>query len=412
MKSKLKKHILTLIFFIGIMSLLTACGEKVHTYNTEDYVAIVMHGINGDGRAEIFPDREKFYALIDNDLFDGKGTEVQLAQIEVNVYDSTDIIVNENTDGLSNGDKLTIKVTADNDRLKEHGIAFSENEYVYIVEGLEEAREIDLFSDIKITYEGVSPYAKAAVEYIGEDEFIKDHVNIFIPYPNNIANGDELEIQAIYSPFTAEENNVIIKEDETTVTVSGLDEYLDQKPEDGEAEMDKFLDDYIKKYISESDSFADGKEISSAYLLKDAPSTSNIYKILDLKNAEPIEKMVLTGNLYANHKNEYLIFYKLNFDIEKTENENEWIFGSGDDMYDGKEIGYKTVSDDVYYCVYLFDVIRKADGTIEYDTENYGRQYYGREVFLYNLTGKPYEDVREQFLKDNSSYEIVYSEKY
>jgi len=411
----MKRLILSAIPAALCLLALTACGQKVYTYTTDEYMTVVVSGFDGKGKADAFPDRDTFYELIDRDLFDNEGTDLELAQMEVNIYDAVDYEIIGETENLSNGDTITIKLTADNERLKKLGVSFKEDEYVYTVEGLEEAREIDLFSDVSFTCEGISGRAQPKVEYTGNDEFITKYVRYALDDYNGKSNGDTVTIKAMVSDYDAEMNNVTFKDKTKTVEISGLDEYLSQKPADSnaEAEMDKWLDEYIRNVISNSNKFSDGSEISSAYLMRNAPSSMNIYKILDCKSATPIEKMVLVKDGYAKHDNEYLIFYKLNFDIEKTENENQWVFGNDEDYYDENEIGSKTVSDDVYYAVYLYDVIQKADGTIEYDTENnYGWLYYGWEMFLYNLTGHPYEDIREKFLDEYSEYDVVYSEMY
>ena len=134
--------------------MLTACGAK--TYTTDDYINVKVSGVNGKATASVAVDRD-FYDLIDADLFDGEGTDLELAQMELVIYDSVEYSTEDTTDELSNADTITVVLTADNERLKEYGVKFDQKEYVYTVEGLQDPAELDVWSDLTVTYSGVAP---------------------------------------------------------------------------------------------------------------------------------------------------------------------------------------------------------------------------------------------------------------
>ena len=122
---------LSILFAVVFVFSLTACkGTK--TYSTEDYVNIEMSGLNGNATAHIGIDRD-FYDMVDDDLFDGEATDIELAQVEIIVYESVDFSTESKTEGLSNGDEIVVTLEADNDRLKELGIKFDQKKYVLMI---------------------------------------------------------------------------------------------------------------------------------------------------------------------------------------------------------------------------------------------------------------------------------------
>ena len=81
---------LSILFAVVFVFSLTACkGTK--TYSTEDYVNIEISGLNGNGTAHIGIDRD-FYDMVDDDLFDGEATDIELAQVEIIVYEITLVV--------------------------------------------------------------------------------------------------------------------------------------------------------------------------------------------------------------------------------------------------------------------------------------------------------------------------------
>ena len=147
------KKILFIITALCCMLIMSSCGKRTVTYSTEDYVSISVSGANGDGRASVSGGTKEFYKKINNDLFKGEATDLELAAMEIQIYDSVKYKLDGEKTGLSNGDKLKITMTADNERLENLGLKFKLDEYTYVVEGLEEPKELDIWDGVTITYD-------------------------------------------------------------------------------------------------------------------------------------------------------------------------------------------------------------------------------------------------------------------
>ena len=135
----MKKSILISITAAALAAVMTACGSgsKIHTYTTDDYVDVAVAGTNGNGHVVVQFDRKNFYEMLNRDIFDGKASDVDLAGMEVHLYDAVKINVSQKRD-LSNGDVITITLDANNEKLEKYGIAFADDVYTYTIEGLEE----------------------------------------------------------------------------------------------------------------------------------------------------------------------------------------------------------------------------------------------------------------------------------
>jgi len=143
-------------------------------------------------------------------------------------YDNLQSSVNfeiDKAEELSNGDKITVTITWDNDIAKENGLKFSGESKEIEVTGLKKSTSIDLFADVHMEYSETSPNAVATVRNASNDAFIKN-TRYSIDNSNALANGDTITVTASFDEYEALEKGYIPKEITKTYTVENVDEYI------------------------------------------------------------------------------------------------------------------------------------------------------------------------------------------
>ena len=147
---KTLKHLLPALFLAAAMALLTGCTKSVDLLQ---YADVTFDGASGNATATVTLD----YNGLGKELF-GKGKDQDIwdeAQTELSLMGHVNYTVTPQT-GLSNGDTVTLTVSADDAFLKNHEITLSETSKTLIVSGLKEPETIDPFEDslLNIAVEG------------------------------------------------------------------------------------------------------------------------------------------------------------------------------------------------------------------------------------------------------------------
>lgn len=243
---KIKKFGVLLFVALAAAVLLTACGkDKIITYDANDYLDVSFSGNNGSGVAEVIMN-SSFNDRINSDLYGGNGTAEQVFEIQAYILDAVSYNIDGNSTGLSNGDEVTVSLTADNDKLKEHGIQFTDSTATFKVSGLgdsasansnaennkseennDELVELDVFEGLSVTYSGNAPKGKAWISYEGDNDFIKNNVNFSADNSSNLSNGDVIVITAKCNEDILANNGYKITNSEKSFTVKGLEYYPD-----------------------------------------------------------------------------------------------------------------------------------------------------------------------------------------
>lgn len=377
-----KVKILCFLTTVCCMVLMSACSEK--SYSAREYYEPYVSGFNGSGKFGMSVNNELKDEILQNAL-PKDATEMEEFQYELLLstmeYDA------EPNQGLSNGDQVNVTVKCDEKALSAIKIRFTDTEFTYTVEGLEDAKEVDLMKDIEVTYDGFSGKASATVEYIGNNEFIKDNATYTI-YPNDgLANGDEITPQVRYDEKLFRDNNYIVENSEQKFTVSGLDEYLRENVD--LSEIDKAMYSYVEEVEKNSQNYGIGAETSSKGFFANGSLGEN-YKVLDV-TITPCRRTLFSGI----NKNEYTIFYKLNYKVEKIT----------DSATDGHEPGFIGESDNLWMCVYLNNIIKRSDGSLEYNTDNIEQSWYGYS-FMRSFVGADIDEIYREYYYDNNLYNL------
>lgn len=396
MMNKAKKSV-TVLAAASLCVLLTACGSKVVYYTADDCVEVSASGIDGSGTAQVTFDKKTLLDKINNDIYKGKADDMELAKAEVALYQYVDIDVPDgNTDGLSNGDKIVVNVTADNEALAELGFGIDADNavYVYTVEGLEEPTVIDLFKDVTLNVEGISPYLDVRAEYTGDDEFLKSqHIYYKTDKSGYYANGDKVTLTVGYPERAFAENNYIVECTEKEYELSGYEKYADTDSDMTAA--NEYINEYAHSLMEKDNGvYTVGWENDARAFLKDGDAFE-LWKVTS-QQTTPVKAVMYTNeDSYKPEKNSYNIFYRIDMEIEKTGKQ----YGNPKTEY---EVGDKETSE-IYFCVALNDIIEKTDGTLEFDEEDKNVITYSTS-FLHNYVGSSLDEVVAVRDKDMSGY--------
>ena len=357
--------------------MLPGCGQKVYEYSAEDYVYISVSGLDGKGQASVKFDRQSFYDKLDKDLFDGKALEEELAALEIVYYDLVKINVEGDKENLSNGDTLTVTLSADNEKLKSYRMNITDKPYVYTVSGLEEAVEVDVFEGVSIEYTGISPFADAKAVCDGE---YKDDVYYTLDKTSKIKNGDVITVTATPKGSRFNDENLVPIALEKQFTAEGLDRYADEADVDY-SELDKFFQGKMDDTIKDGSTYGKDWENDARAFFKDG-SYQEKWKVLSCEYT-PAKKGIISQSKKYNGYNSYNVFWRLSMEIEKTNDK-------GNSEYSMED----TANVEIYACTYIPDIIVRSDSSLVYDTDDYVIKTYSTSLF-YNYVGADLEEVFE-----------------
>ncbi len=388
----MKKLRILMIVFAAVCALaLTSCG-KTAVYSTEDYVEISVDGLNGEGVAHLKTYTSDFRKKINNDLFDGEGTDLELAGIELQIYDSVECSIDKK-EGISNGDKITVSMTADNDRLKEYGVKFELDDYVYTVEGLKEPVELDVWSDVAITYDGIAPNGSATVQYNGNNDFIKNNVRYSIDKSYGLSNGDEIVIKVSCNQNLLNENSYMISHTEKKNTVEGLSDYAKNLDGYDLNEIDSQLLEIAKDKADNSTwakAYKKGDMLYGFQVMRDG-SVSAEWGVTGDYTITPVKKIFyVPGDSAWDVFNSYTVFYEIKFPCEKMKNYSKDDYSVGD-KYDLT----------IYAEANMKNII-VSDGKLDLSQTQTGGKCFGKDI-IKNYIGLSLDDTISEF-EDDSSY--------
>lgn len=235
-------------FFAFILFLLSACG------NSEDmaeYVDVSFSGMDTLGSASYEVDEIKLL----KELFDIKDDahdfpDEKTAEDAYNVMNAFEVKV-EPEEGLSNGDKVKVTVSVDEDMTDK--IKAGEKEVT--VEGLDEPDVLtteDVEKNLVFNFNGISGRGVAQIDKVFDDSTL-NNLTYAVENDGKLANGDEVEITVNEDIEDILHDNGYILDDnfKPTVEVKGLDVVAEkatdiQNLEDIERFIEEGLNDTYK----------------------------------------------------------------------------------------------------------------------------------------------------------------------
>ena len=206
------------------------------TIKLEDYTTVTFNGYDGYGTAEVSLDYDKMTQVIAkkgkfkgiartqndtlNDLADSITDAVGPSSLAYSV--SYDI---DKDSSLSNGDKVKVVFSYDNDIAKKFKIKFKGESVTEKAEGLKAVKQWDPFKDLKVTFSGTSPDCSAEFENTGSEP-AADDIYYEADSSSGLAKGDKITVTVNYDEDTLlEEYGVALTQDSKEYEVDNVDAY-------------------------------------------------------------------------------------------------------------------------------------------------------------------------------------------
>lgn len=274
---------------------------------------------------------------------------------------------------LKNGDTLKVKVNISSSWLEENNLKLKDKYVKITVSDLPETEEIDVFKDLKFTFEGVSPNVSVEVENKSSDKFIST-VTYSLSDSYGLENGDEITITAYYDETTANQMGVVVKKDTMKYTIEDQPTYIAKKAEISDEiiseiskEMQKDLEDELEWAKSsiyyENDSYNPSGLLYSSDLTAGTPELVNFYLLTKKKDD------------YSYYSYNYLYgLYKVTYTSAETGATFDW-----------------------YFLSYTSDISIDKDGNLYDDDSSYYSNYY------YSYDEKSKDDLYDNYIKSKET---------
>lgn len=259
--------IAVIVVFIVVFSVYS---QSKKTINLEDYAKIQFTGYDEKGTASIDFDEEKFskdvLAIAKNV---NKDSSLQNLVDYYWLTESYDMELDKTSD-LSNGDKVTLTFTYNNNTLKTYGVKFKGDKITEKVKGLKDLRTVDPFKDIEVEFSGVDGNVTVKVTNNSKDEYLKN-LYYSVDKSDNISVGDKITVKLDVTEESAKSNGVVLKKTEKTFTCKSADKYvekLSQIDENSLKELKKQSLDIINSKLGTDTQFIMGElNYEGMYLL-------------------------------------------------------------------------------------------------------------------------------------------------
>lgn len=202
-------------------------GAKV---DLAPYLSVTYSGYDGNGNAHVdfdFADME--YEIMsrweDSDRLEKLA---ELTAVEMTITYKADV-----SNGLSNGDKITVEISLDKDLAKKYGYSFTGLERQFTVEGLTQAIEIDPFAEdifgegrpVNVTLEGIDPFVSLTIYNTAPIGEPVRAVTYKVDNDWNLRNGDVITVTATLDKKFQQQGYVLTRT-ELAITVEGFDRYV------------------------------------------------------------------------------------------------------------------------------------------------------------------------------------------
>lgn len=293
------------VVLIGIIALfMMISGGKA--IKLQDYVTITYSGVDGKGTAYVSVDYESMAqaALTSKEksqMANGDITSVSTWQTAAAgwgaLYTKQSVLssaitctLEDQPDGLSNGDTVTVQVDIDKDALKAVGIKVKGKNFTDTVSGLIEVQNIDAFADISVQFSGIAPNGEAQVINNSRDAACMQY-EYDLDKSEGLSNDDTVTVTI--SDYNlddiAEQTGEAPAEMQKTYTVSGLSSYvskLDQIDDTTWMNMKREAEDHIRARAANDNSDVEsmtGMKYVGSYLEVAKPgSSARLHNCLDL----------------------------------------------------------------------------------------------------------------------------------
>jgi hypothetical protein len=266
-KKPLDKRIIAAAAAVVVVLILVIVLVKTHktTIDLQDYTTVTFDGYDNYGDANLefdydrlmedFADASGFDDVSDIDSLSDIASETDASDYAamINLFDKLSYELDK-TDGLKNGDTVTVSYTFDNDTAKQFGVKFKGDALEFTVAGLEEIREVDPFENLSVEFSGTSPNARVTCQNNSTEEGLSS-LNFQAEPSSGLTIGDKVTVTIQYDEDSfIQQYGCILKETTKEYTCENVDSYLTKASDldsDVLEQMKKQTKDSIKAYFAE-----------------------------------------------------------------------------------------------------------------------------------------------------------------
>lgn len=187
-------------------------------FNPARYVLIDTQGIDGRGRILLSYDKVSLVEALCGSDADERTKALYEKFADSITYEA------DRTDGLSNGDAITITVSYDSKAAREAGVTIDDNIREYKVTGLNKGTAVDAFKDLQIVTDGISPFVTVTVDNLSKDEYIST-LSYEVDKPEGNAIGDTVTIRCLADEDEAAALGYYFETTSMTYTITTADRY-------------------------------------------------------------------------------------------------------------------------------------------------------------------------------------------
>lgn len=254
MKSKMLKTAIAGATLLLMAASVTGCGKK--EIDVMEGLELNFNGVDGYGTATIVDEffwedealeasgiSEKAELNKDEDAVESlQGMYVVGSAVEYEITPQNN---------LSNGDEVTVSVRIDNESIEDYKIEFTGSEKKFIVEGLKEVEEIDLFEGVDVEFQGFAPYVKATINSQNANKNV--YTTYSIDKSEGLTVGDTVIVTAEYDEDSLIQQGYKAVDNTKEFVVPECDRYamtLADIPTETADKINKQFEDAFRAYVA------------------------------------------------------------------------------------------------------------------------------------------------------------------
>ena len=188
-----KRTIIVTVLITLTVLLLTGCGKKKIDV-TEDLL-VNFDGYNGYGTATL--ENEYGWEAEALEAAGVKSIDTFSDLGDALMIESAVLYEIQPKENLSNGDEVTVSTVINDEVAEKYKIKFVYNEKKFIVEGLPEIEQVDLFDNIDVSFQGIAPNVTAYLDNANTDSYVR--MSYKMDKNNNLNIGDVITVTADYN---------------------------------------------------------------------------------------------------------------------------------------------------------------------------------------------------------------------
>lgn len=219
----MKRRCLLFALVLSLLVLLASCGSR--TLDARDLARIELTGADGFGSIFVTPDQAKLASLLEEEASgiredDEKGLHRLL--LKEATLNSLIFSVDRLTD-LKNGDEVSIRCSFDEKLAKSAGLRIKKTKFTYKVEGLEEARPIDVRNQVQLDYTGYNGRGIASLRLSDDLDHYRSAFEFIFESPDTgLSNGDRVDLKVVPDNAALTASGRIARESRLSFRVEGL----------------------------------------------------------------------------------------------------------------------------------------------------------------------------------------------